>query len=90
MTRRVRWQTRAGTNGLDRLAGVARLTDRDVTPVTAALRDLQSATGSEVVSVSGLGRSLDPLGNVIRRHFLVLVHQAGQRRRVLLTVEALP
>lgn len=52
MTRRVVWQTR-GTGALDGLTGSSIVTARDVLPVTAALRDLQRASGLEVVALGG-------------------------------------
>jgi hypothetical protein len=52
VTRRVQWQTR-GTGALDGLTGSSVVTDRDVLPVTAALRDLQRASGLEVVAFGG-------------------------------------
>lgn len=52
MTRRVRWQTR-GTGLLDGMTGSSVVTDLDVLPVTAALRDLQRASGLEVVAFGG-------------------------------------
>jgi len=52
MTRRVHWLT-LGTGQLDGLTGSSIITDQDVLPVTAALRDLQRACGLEVVAFGG-------------------------------------
>lgn len=52
MTRRVHWLT-VGTGALEGLTSDALITDRDVLPVTAALRSLQTATGLEVIAFGG-------------------------------------
>jgi hypothetical protein len=72
MTRRVHWLTK-GIGLLDGLTGDSVLTDRDVLPVTAALRSLQRATGYEVVAFGGVPRR-EP-----GRAYSVRLSKSGQR-----------
>lgn len=72
--RRVTWKA-VGLGFGEGVTGVATVGERDVLPITAALRDLQRATGAEVLTFgsSGIPR-VDS-----RRFYSVRLAKPGQR-----------
>ncbi|HEY5958633.1 MAG TPA: hypothetical protein VIV60_18865 [Polyangiaceae bacterium] len=96
----VRWSTR-GVGVLAGLEGIAVLRDRDVLPVSAALRDLQRRSGLEVTAVGSSGTvdaSLEGSGDghavsscsIRRRVYSVRLRGSDQRSAAcMLSVETL-